>query len=231
MNHDTTLLQATQLIYKYQVDDLPWGAFGLVSMTGCSTIAHCVSADVLHAKWGSKGVAAAIIDMFCIRDACKRMVGGVRNKAFAKLDGQLPVGSLLVVNGKWQGVGWRILNLITKDKFNSKPNRMGLVGAFRNMACYLANERCFTVAMPLLACGRDGQVWSTRVGHPGGTGVGRYGTVCVQELLEECFGDQPCTLHVFHQLQTCYGRDTCERTVRVNEQCCLTKMTVKLVNG
>ena len=224
-------MQAKGLQFNYIQGDLPWNVDGMMSDAACVTMAHCVSADVSVDKWASAGVAAAIMNTYDIRYVCKRAVANAGDKLAPH--GHLHIGAVLVVTGIINNKQIRIINLITKGTYYTKPHRSMMRDAFLNLATYLAYVGCREVAIPLLGCGRDGKLWSHRDGEPRGNGeLGGRGVFCVQELLEECFGVRECVFHVVHRPGSIKGKDTCEREVTatdVKSLCFGTRLKVEIV--
>ena len=220
-------MQGSRVTFAYHTGDLPWDA--RVSPNDCETIAHCVSADVCDARWGSKGVARSILDVFGIRNEVKARVNRWSRS------GKLLVGSVVVVAGNWRVEDRQqravIVNLITKERYGGKPTYASLESAFTGLHTYMTATGCNKMGIPLLACGRDAQLWSMRPGHPQGNGGGQSGVVCVQALLEATLMGVTCDFHVFHRLGSQRGRDTCERVPNPLECFVGEDIQVTLVNG
>jgi O-acetyl-ADP-ribose deacetylase (regulator of RNase III) len=106
----------------------------------CS-IAHCISADVAMGQ----GMAHQINKRF----HCKREV-----KRF-----QPKVGNVVVtpIREPYYQV---IYHLVTKEKFYHKPEVEHLTKALTNLMSLAKMHKATTIAIPRIACGRDGQTWS-----------------------------------------------------------------------
>ena len=206
------VMQASKVVFNYIKGDLPWDVQGMVHAGSGVTIAHCVSADVAARKWASAGVAAALMDTYDIRHVCKRAVASAGDKLAP--NGHLHIGSVLVVTGVLNGKQIRIINLITKATYYTKPQKSMMRDAFDNFATYLDHVGCKEVAISLLGCGRDGKRWSWREGEPRGNGEGVKGVFCVQDLLEAWLGMRECLFHVVYRPVSIRGKDTCERGVQ-----------------
>ena len=174
-------------------------------------------------------MARSILDVFGLRDEIKARVSRWSR------NGRVPVGSVLVVAGNWMVEGRQqravIVNLITKERYNGKPTYASLESAFGGLHTYMTATGCNKMGIPLLACGRDAQLWSTRPGHPQGNGSGQSGVVHVQALLEATLMGVTCDFHVFHRPGSQRGRDTCERVPNPLDCCVGEDIHVTLVFG
>ena len=222
-------MQDQRISFSYHLGDLPWSVMDMLTEDASVSMAHCVSADVLARKWASRGVASAIVDTFCIRAICKSAMSSASLAAGIARAGHLHVGSVLVVTGVWQGRQVTIIHLITKAEYFGKPTHESFKMVLENMFFYLWLAGCGELHIPLLGCGRDGQLWSRCLTEPGGNGRGRPGVFCIQDLIHECSEGVQCLFHVHHQAHSMRGRDTCERQVKHAERCYGKNVKVELI--
>ena len=139
------------------------------------------------------------------------------------------MGSVVVVHATYNSQNVSVFNIITKAAYNHKPTEDDFRTAMTNLFFALYLACCTELHVPLLGCGRDGQMWSRNQAEPGGDGRGRSGIFCVQDVVRACSAGVECTLHVHHQPFTVPGQDTCERKVGASERCVTTNVVVEVI--
>ena len=109
-------------------------------------LAHCISADF---KLGA-GIAKEIDKRYDVREDLLYALGDRWYKIY---DDMLP-GFCLFHEKK------RIIDLVTKTKYNDKPTLYSMRRALEKMRAYCIHDNVTRVAMPRIGCGLDKLKWS-----------------------------------------------------------------------